>query len=61
MANPASSSARFRQRKISVRQTLAVLWQSDLPDLEDEQPRELQQVETGVEKGEEEVWFIALD
>lgn len=54
MANPTNTSARFRQRKISVKQTLAVLWQSDIPDLEDEQPRELQQVETGVEKGEEE-------
>lgn len=50
-----SSSARFRQRKISVKQTLQVLWQSDLPDLEDEQQRDIQQVETGVEKGEEEV------
>lgn len=55
MAQPTTgTSARFRQRKISVKQTLQVLWQSDVPDLEDEQQRELQQVETGVEKGEEE-------
>lgn len=53
-----TSSARFRQRKISVKQTLQVLWQSEVPDLEDEQQRELQQVETGVEKGEEEVSFV---
>lgn len=61
MANPSnnnSASARFRQRKISVKQTLQVLWQTDLPDLEDEQQRELHQVETGVEKGEEEVCII---
>lgn len=51
----AGPSARFRQRKISVKQTLQILLQSDIPDLEDEQQRELQQVETGVEKGEEEV------
>lgn len=49
-----SSSARFRQRKISVRQSLAVLWQKDIPDLEDEQQREVQKIETGVEKAEEE-------
>lgn len=56
MPNPTNtSSARFRQRKISVKQTLQVLYQSDVPDLEDEQQRELQHVETGVEKGEEEV------
>lgn len=53
-AKAAGSSARFRQRKISVKQTLAVLKQSDIPDLEEEQQRELQQIETGVEKGEEE-------
>ncbi|KAK9452937.1 enhancer of polycomb-like-domain-containing protein [Dipodascopsis uninucleata] len=47
-------SARFRHRKISVKQTLQILKQSDIPDLEDEQQREIQQVETGVEKGEEE-------
>ena len=58
--NSTSSSARFRQRKISVKQTLQVLWQTDLPDLEDEQQRELHQVETGVEKGEEEVCVCSL-
>ncbi|KAK9239467.1 enhancer of polycomb-like-domain-containing protein [Lipomyces kononenkoae] len=49
-----TGSARFRQRKISVKQALQVLRQSDIPDLEEEQQREIQQVETGVEKGEEE-------
>ncbi len=60
MAQPTTgTSARFRQRKISVKQTLQVLWQSDVPDLEDEQQRELQQVETGVEKGEEEASILS--
>ncbi|KAK9390074.1 enhancer of polycomb-like-domain-containing protein [Lipomyces mesembrius] len=49
-----TGSARFRQRKISVKQGLQVLRQSDIPDLEEEQQREIQQIETGVEKGEEE-------
>lgn len=53
MATTAGSSARFRQRKISVKQNLQIFQQSDIPDLEDEQQREFQQVETGVEKGEE--------
>ncbi|KAK9470869.1 enhancer of polycomb-like-domain-containing protein [Dipodascopsis tothii] len=49
-----AGSARFRQRKISVKQSLQVIRQSDIPDLEDEQQRDIQQIETGVEKGEEE-------
>ncbi|KAH3662053.1 hypothetical protein OGAPHI_006234 [Ogataea philodendri] len=55
MALPSSAGARFRQRKISVKQTLQVWKQKDIPDLElAEQQRDLQQFETGVEKGEEE-------
>jgi enhancer of polycomb-like protein len=47
--------ARFRQRKISVKQTLQILRQKDIPDFDiEEQQRELQHIETGVEKGEEE-------
>lgn len=54
MALPSSSGARFRQRKISVKQSLQLLKQRDIPDLETEdQQRELQHIETGVEKGEE--------
>ena len=54
MALP-SSTGRFRQRRISVKQTLQVLRQKDMPSLDrEEQQRELQHVETGVEKGEEE-------
>ncbi|GME93982.1 unnamed protein product [[Candida] boidinii] len=55
MVLQSSAGARFRQRKISVKQTLQVWKQKDLPDLDTEdQQRELQQIETGVEKGEEE-------
>lgn len=54
MAVTSSVGARFRQRKISVKQTLQILRQSDVPDLEKEdQQREIQHVETGVEKHEE--------
>ncbi|KAK9379495.1 enhancer of polycomb-like-domain-containing protein [Kockiozyma suomiensis] len=49
-----TGSARFRQRKISVKQPLLILRQSDISDIDDEQQREIQQIETGVEKGEEE-------
>ncbi|ONH73232.1 Enhancer of polycomb-like protein 1 [Pichia kudriavzevii] len=55
MASAANAGARFRQRKISVKQTLQVLRQRDIPDFDiEEQQREIQQIETGVEKGEEE-------
>ncbi|KAI0461527.1 hypothetical protein LJB42_000825 [Komagataella kurtzmanii] len=55
MVLPSAAGARFRQRKISVKQTLQVFKQSDIADLETEdQQRELQKIETGVEKGEEE-------
>ncbi|KAK9449599.1 enhancer of polycomb-like-domain-containing protein [Limtongia smithiae] len=50
----AGGAARFRQRKISVKQALQVLRQVDFPDIDEEQQREIAQVETGVEKGEEE-------
>lgn len=55
MGPAANVGARFRQRKISVKQTLQVLRQCDIPDFDSEdQQRELQHIETGVEKGEEE-------
>lgn len=50
-----TAGARFRQRKISVKQSLQVLRQKDIPDFDiEDQQREIQQIETGVEKGEEE-------
>lgn len=50
----ASVGARFRQRKILVKQTLKIFRQSEIPDLDTEDlQRDLQHVETGVEKHEE--------
>ncbi|GMM45884.1 Epl1 protein [Pichia kluyveri] len=55
MGPVSNAGARFRQRKISVKQTLQVIKQSDIPDFDlEDQQRELQHIETGVEKGEEE-------
>ncbi|GAV29996.1 hypothetical protein PMKS-003502 [Pichia membranifaciens] len=55
MGSTSTPGARFRQRKISVKQTLLVLKQKDIPDFDiEDQQRELQHFETGVEKGEEE-------
>ncbi|AAS53891.2 AFR520Wp [Eremothecium gossypii ATCC 10895] len=50
-----ASSTRFRHRKISVKQKLRVYKASDLKDLDQDelQQRELQEIETGVEKNEE--------
>ncbi|ODV89626.1 hypothetical protein CANCADRAFT_16291, partial [Tortispora caseinolytica NRRL Y-17796] len=47
--------ARFRQRKISVKQSLQIIPQSEIADIDDEaQQRDVQPLETGVEKHEEE-------
>lgn len=53
---PALTGNRFRQRKISTKQTLQILKQSQLSDVDnaDLQQRDLQEIETGVEKNEEE-------
>ncbi|KAH3682592.1 hypothetical protein WICPIJ_006443 [Wickerhamomyces pijperi] len=59
MAGPALSAGgkggRFRQRKISTKQTLQILKQSQLSDVDnaDLQQRDLQEIETGVDKNEE--------
>lgn len=62
MAAPASSGSatgnagnRFRQRKISTKTELQILKQSQISDLDnaDLQQRELQEIETGVDKNEE--------
>lgn len=50
-----SAGARFRNRKISLKQSLQVFKQNELPELEiEDQQRELEHFDTGVEKGEEE-------
>lgn len=48
------SSQRFRQRKLSTKQNLAILRESEVENLaDDEAQRHIPKVETGVEKGEE--------
>ena len=49
-ANP---SARFRQRKLSTRQTLQILREDQVEQEDDIAQRNVPKVETGVEKGEE--------
>lgn len=49
-----AAAARFRQRKVSLKQNLRILWQKDVPDIEEDAGREVVGVETGVEKHEEE-------
>lgn len=48
------SSQRFRQRKLSTKQNLPILRESEVDNLaDDEAQRHIPKVETGVEKGEE--------
>lgn len=49
----AAASARFRQRKLSTRQTLQILKEDQVDTVDDEAQRNVTKVETGVEKGEE--------
>lgn len=50
----AGSTARFRQRKISVKQNLKIIYERDIPNIIDDVQREAIDVDTGVEKGEQE-------
>ena len=53
-----AAAQRFRQRKLSVKQTLAVLRESDVDQLaNNDAARNMPKVESGVEKGEEVVCF----
>lgn len=48
------ASQRFRQRKLSTKQNLPILRESEVESLADEEAqRHIPKVETGVEKGEE--------
>ncbi|KAI9768438.1 MAG: Enhancer of polycomb-like protein 1 [Geoglossum simile] len=49
----AGAAARFRQRKLSTKQTLAVVREDQVDKVEDDPQRNIPKVETGVEKGEE--------
>ena len=54
----AGSSARFRQRKLSTRQTLQIVQEDQVDKVDDDAQRNVPKVETGVEKGEEIVSFL---
>ena len=56
----AAASARFRQRKLSTRQTLQILREDQVEKVDDEAQRNAPKVETGVEKGEEIVSILGL-
>ncbi|KAI9786874.1 MAG: Enhancer of polycomb-like protein 1 [Geoglossum umbratile] len=49
----AAAAARFRQRKLSTKQTLAVVREDQVDKVDDDPQRNIPKVETGVEKGEE--------
>jgi enhancer of polycomb-like protein len=52
---------RFRQRKLSTKQSLPVLREHEIEQLaDDDATRHIPKVETGVEKGEEIVSFTAF-
>lgn len=55
-----AGSARFRQRKLSPRQTLQILKEDQVDKVDDEAQRNVPKVETGVEKGEEIVSLPSL-
>lgn len=53
-----ATGARFRQRKLSTKQSLRVVREDEVPDLitvDDDPSRHVPRVETGVEKAEETV------
>jgi enhancer of polycomb-like protein len=49
----AGTAPRFRQRKLSTKQTLAVVREDQVDKVDDDPQRNIPKVETGVEKGEE--------
>lgn len=54
MASQRAAGQRFRQRKLSTKQNLAILREQDVElSLDDEAQRNIPRVETGVEKAEE--------
>ncbi|KAI9762362.1 MAG: hypothetical protein M4579_000512 [Chaenotheca gracillima] len=53
MTRAGAAGARFRQRKLSTKQTLQILREDQVEKVEDDQQRNIPKVETGVEKGEE--------
>ena len=57
MTRPGGAGARFRQRKLSTKQSLQILREDQVEHVDHEQQRNVPKVETGVEKAEEIVSF----
>ena len=53
MTRAGGGSARFRQRKLSTKQSLQILHEDQVEKIDDEQQRNIPKVDTGVEKAEE--------
>lgn len=53
MTRAAGTSARFRQRKLSTKQTLQIVREDQVEKVDDDQPRNIPKVDSGVEKAEE--------
>lgn len=61
MASQRAAGQRFRQRKLSTKQNLAILREKDVElSLDDEAQRNIPRVETGVEKAEEVVSLLSI-
>ena len=59
MTRAGAAGARFRQRKLSTKQSLQVVREDQVEKLEDDQQRNIPKVDTGVEKGEEIVSYLS--
>ena len=55
-----AGSARFRQKKLTPRQTLQILREDQIDQADNEDQRNVPKVDTGVEKGEEIVSWLWL-
>jgi enhancer of polycomb-like protein len=53
MTRPQTTGQRFRQKKLSTKALLPIIREDQSTKLEDDQQRNIQKIETGVEKGEE--------
>jgi enhancer of polycomb-like protein len=61
MASQRLANQRFRQRKLSTKQSLAILREHEVElTFDDEAQRNMPKLETGVEKAEEIVWSLSL-
>lgn len=56
----AAQGARFRQRKLSTKQSLQILREDQVEKIDDDAQRNIPKVETGVEKGEELVSTLSV-